>query len=139
MKKTILLILLTLTLAARAQIYTIDTTTLTTNVTTSSAWISITNVCTNIVYTTLNSNSVTTGEPLFTAFNKVNLNFSYVEGQIAGISTNGGTIYPSNTWSLTTITSAMANTSYWIGNSNGAALVSVSLSNGIATVKQLAP
>ena len=139
MKKTILLVLMTLTLAARAQIYTIDTTTLTTNVTTSSAWISITNVCTNIVYTTLNSNNVATGEPLFTAFNKVNLNFSYVESQINGIATNGGTIYPSNSWSLTTITSGMANTSYWIGNSNGAALVSVSLSNGIATIKQLAP
>jgi hypothetical protein len=103
------------------------------------AWISITNVCTNIVYTTLNSNNVTAGESLFTAFNKVNLNFNNVEAQINSIATNGGTIYPSNAWSLTTITSGMANASYWIGNSNGAALVSVSYSNGIATVKQLAP
>jgi hypothetical protein len=139
MKKIILLILLTITLDVRAQIYSIDTTTLSTNVTTSSAWISITNVCTNAVYSTLNSNNVTTGESLFTAFNKVNLNFNFLETQFNGIATNGGTLYPSNAWSLTTITSGMANASYWIGNSNGAALVSVSLANGIATVKQLAP
>jgi hypothetical protein len=51
----------------------------------------------------------------------------------------GGLIYPSNTWNLTTITSAMPNFSIWQGNSNGLAFVSVYTSNGVARVKQLVP
>jgi hypothetical protein len=52
---------------------------------------------------------------------------------------NGGTLYPSNTWSLSAITNQMPNKSFWVGPSNGLALVSVSLSNGVARIKQLAP
>ncbi len=50
-----------------------------------------------------------------------------------------GTIYPSNVWNLATITNVMPNFSFWQGNSNGQALVSVHLSNGVARIKQLAP
>ena len=50
-----------------------------------------------------------------------------------------GTIYPSNTWSLATVTNGLSNFSYWFGSSNGQALVSVYLSNGVAHIKRLAP
>jgi hypothetical protein len=33
----------------------------------------------------------------------------------------------------------MANFGYWVGNSNGQALVSVYLSNGVPWIKRLAP
>jgi hypothetical protein len=64
---------------------------------------------------------------------------SYSAAVYAPLTVTGGTIYPSNTWSLTTVTSAMSNFSFWTGNSNGQALVSVSLSNGVARVKQIMP
>ena len=51
----------------------------------------------------------------------------------------GGTIYPSNTWSLATITNAMSNLSFWTGNSNGTALATVHLSNGVVRVKLVLP
>ena len=48
---------------------------------------------------------------------------------------NGGNIYPSNTWSLATITNALAGYGagkhYWTGSSNGQALVTLSYSNGV--------
>jgi len=50
-----------------------------------------------------------------------------------------GTIYPSNTWNLATITNGMPNFSFWQGNSNGQALVSLFLSNGVVRIKQQAP
>ena len=53
----------------------------------------------------------------------------------APVSFNGGTIYPSNSWNLTTITNALASLGagkhYWLGNSNGQALVTLSYSNGV--------
>jgi hypothetical protein len=52
---------------------------------------------------------------------------------------NVGTLYPSNTWSLTTITSSIPNFGWWVGTSNGQALVSVGVSNGTVRIKQLAP
>ena len=55
------------------------------------------------------------------------------------IESNGGIYYPSNTWNLSTITNRMKNLSFWQGNSNGQAMVSVYLSNGVARIKQLAP
>ena len=51
----------------------------------------------------------------------------------------GGTTYPSNTWNQATITNGLPNFSFWTGNSNGVALVSVQVSNGLVFVKQLAP
>ena len=53
--------------------------------------------------------------------------------------TVAGTVYPSNTWNLAAITNAMPNYSFWVGNSNGQALVSVYLANGVAWVKRIAP
>jgi hypothetical protein len=53
--------------------------------------------------------------------------------------TVAGTIYPSNTWNLAAITNAMPNYGFWVGSSNGQALVSVYLANGVALVKQIAP
>ncbi|MGH7971498.1 MAG: hypothetical protein ACREIC_22500, partial [Limisphaerales bacterium] len=50
-----------------------------------------------------------------------------------------GDYFPSNTWNLAAITTGMTNGDFWIGNSNGQALVSVYLYNGVAYVKQLAP
>lgn len=47
-----------------------------------------------------------------------------------------GTIYASNTWNLTTITSAMPNFSTWVGNSNGCCQVTLSLSNGVVRYLQ---
>jgi hypothetical protein len=45
-------------------------------------------------------------------------------------------IYPSNTWNLAAITNAMPNFSFWTGNSNGQALVTLSLSNGVVRYLQ---
>jgi hypothetical protein len=50
-----------------------------------------------------------------------------------------GIIYPSNTWSLAAVTNPMPNFSFWAGNSNGVALVSLWLSNGVPYIKQLSP
>ena len=51
----------------------------------------------------------------------------------------GGTIYPSNSWSLYSVTNVMVNGQFWTGNSNGVALVALYLSNGIPIIKQIAP
>lgn len=51
----------------------------------------------------------------------------------------GGTCYTSNSWSLATVTNGMANMSFWTGSSNGQALVSVWLSNGVPWIKRLSP
>lgn len=50
-----------------------------------------------------------------------------------------GTLYPSNPWSLYTVTNQMVNGEFWTGNSNGLALISLYLSNGVPFIKQLAP
>jgi hypothetical protein len=50
-----------------------------------------------------------------------------------------GTFWPSNSWNLAAITNGMANFGFWTGNSNGQALVSLYLSNGVVRIKQLAP
>ena len=47
-----------------------------------------------------------------------------------------GKLYPSNTWNLLAITNAMPNFSIWTGNSNGMALVTISLSNGVVRYLQ---
>jgi hypothetical protein len=52
---------------------------------------------------------------------------------------SAGALYPSNSWSLYAVTNVMANFGYWVGNSNGQALVSVYLSNGVPWIKRLAP
>jgi hypothetical protein len=48
---------------------------------------------------------------------------------------DGGTIYPSNSWSLTAITNQLAaygpGKHYWTGSSNGLALITLSYSNGV--------
>ena len=55
------------------------------------------------------------------------------------IAASGGVLYPSNSWNLATITNGMGNFAVWQGNSNGQALVSLYLSNGVVRIKQLAP
>ena len=50
--------------------------------------------------------------------------------------TLNGRLYPSNTWNLSAITNAMPNFSIWTGNSNGMALVTISLSNGVVRYLQ---
>jgi hypothetical protein len=53
------------------------------------------------------------------------------------LSVPSGTLYPSNAWSLASITNAMPNFSFWTGNSNGQALVTLSLSNGVVRYLQI--
>jgi hypothetical protein len=55
------------------------------------------------------------------------------------IITNIGLIYGSNTWNIVSVTNRMPNFSFQTLNSNGQALVSVSVSNGVTRIKQLAP
>jgi hypothetical protein len=57
----------------------------------------------------------------------------------APVTMAAGTLYPSNTWNLASITNGMGDRGFWTGNSNGLALVSVSVSNGVVRIKQLAP
>lgn len=49
----------------------------------------------------------------------------------------GGANFPSNTWNLFSITNAMKNFGYWQGNSNGSALVTLQLSNGVVRYVQV--
>ena len=49
---------------------------------------------------------------------------------------NGGVYYPSNAWSLATVTNGMGNRAFWIGSSNGTPVM-VTISNGVPTVKFL--
>jgi hypothetical protein len=60
--------------ATQTNLYQVDLTTTQTNVTSSTALISITNVCTNAVYFSVNSNTIVIGDTLPTAFNKINSN-----------------------------------------------------------------
>jgi hypothetical protein len=53
--------------------------------------------------------------------------------------TNLGEIYTSNTWNIVSITNNMPNFSFQTANSNGQALVSISVSNGVTRIKQLMP
>jgi hypothetical protein len=52
------------------------------------------------------------------------------------ITASAGTYYPSNTWSLYNITNGMGNFGFWQGSSNGQALVTLSLSNGVVRYLQ---
>ena len=81
--------MLALAIPASAQIQTVDTTTRTTNAVTGSGYLTVTNVCTNRWYTTLNPNFVSLGDSLSVAFGKMGANFSFVEAQIG---TNTGAI-----------------------------------------------
>jgi hypothetical protein len=84
MKKLTLTTLLVLcTLLARSQITFINLTSLATNVTTSSALITIPGVCTNYPYTVVNSNNLVIGDPIPSAFAEVNSSFSYISNQLA--------------------------------------------------------
>ena len=64
--------------ATQTNLYQVDLTTTQTNVTSSTALISITNVCTNAVYFSVNSNTIVIGDSLPTAFNKVNSNSVWI-------------------------------------------------------------
>lgn len=55
------------------------------------------------------------------------------------IGNNGGVIEQKDVWLLHDVTNNMPNFSYKTANSNGAALVSIYMSNGIPHIKQLAP
>lgn len=68
--------------SAFAQISFINLTSLATNVTTSSALITIPGVCVNYTYTVVNSNNVIIGDPIPTAFGKVNSSFSYISNEL---------------------------------------------------------
>lgn len=57
----------------------------------------------------------------------------------AATTQNSGEYYPSNTFNLSAITNTMGNFGFWTGNSNGQALISLFLSNGVVRIKQLAP
>jgi hypothetical protein len=90
--------------------------------------------------------STNSGEVVFTtpmlasySFYRMRLNYPNTFVITPQLTLPAGTLYPPNAWSLTTITSTMPNFSFWTGNSNGQALVSVSVSNGVASIKQLAP
>ena len=85
--------------------------------------------------TKLNHNATLLGTLYNSASNITATNIAWQQSVL----TNGGFLYPSNVWNLTAVTSGLPNFSYWVGSSNGNALVSVSLSNGTARIKQLMP
>jgi hypothetical protein len=55
----------------------------------------------------------------------------------APIVATAGTYYPSNSFNLASITNSMGNFGFWTGNSNGQALVTLSLSNGVVRYLQV--
>jgi hypothetical protein len=76
MKKTILkTLILAVSFTASAAMQVVDISTLTTNPTHSSGWITIPGVCTNAPYTVTNPASVTIGDTFPSAFAKANTNF----------------------------------------------------------------
>jgi hypothetical protein len=102
MRTKLLIAMLALAIPASAQIQTVDTTTRTTNAVTGSGYLTVTNVCTNLWYTTLNPNFVSLGDSLSVAFGKVGANFSFVEAQIG---TNTGAIQALQAGGGTTVVS----------------------------------
>jgi hypothetical protein len=97
MKSKLIIAMLALAVVVRAQILHVDTTTLTTNTTTSSAKITVFGQFTNANYTVINTNNRVTGDSFPDAFAKINGDFDWVETQIASnsaaisiLQTNGG-------------------------------------------------
>jgi len=83
MNKIILTIALTaVAIVATAQIQYVNLTALTTNQTSSTAFITIPGVCTNAPYTATNPVSIVVGDPLSAAFGKVNSSFAYVSNEL---------------------------------------------------------
>ena len=84
MKKTFAILTLTaLAFVARAQLQMVDLTTRTTNASwTSGSLLTVFGVYTNKSYTTTNPATVTIGDPIPTAFSKVNGNFVYMSNQL---------------------------------------------------------
>ncbi len=109
-----------------------------TNLTLIYNWQNWTNFSTNIVSAT-NTFTIPMNMSLPCQF------FRVIQSQSSGftilpmLTVNQGILYPSNAWNLNTITSTMPNRSFWVGNSNGVAMVSVFLSNGVVRIKQTAP
>jgi hypothetical protein len=68
----------------------INLTGLSTNLTTSTARITIPGVCTNYVYTVVNSNNIIIGDPIPAAFAKVNSTFNYLSNLLATSGGGGG-------------------------------------------------
>jgi hypothetical protein len=52
------------------------------------------------------------------------------------LSLNAGELYASNQWSLVYLTNQMSNFSFWRGSSNGQAMITLYLSNGVAYIKR---
>jgi hypothetical protein len=124
-KLTIAMLALVLVLSVSAQIQTIDVTTRTTNTTSSSALITITNVCTNAVYTTLNTKTLTIGDALATAFGKVNGNFSYVWNYLLTNNFGGGGSGAAT--NLTPWTSDINAAGYSLNNAGGVTTTNLSV------------
>jgi len=169
MKKTLTLGITTLAIFARAQITNIDTTTATsTNVVTSSGVISFTGltipgICTNASvtnasYFSLRTN-ITYGDPLPTAFAKVNANTAHQMTSItnefrralAAFAATNSTLFsntfntsyvsigaadiPSNSWTWYSVTNGHAKGSLFQANSNGVAVWTFfNSSTGLVTV-----
>ena len=101
-------------------------------------WQNWTNYSTNIV-TGTNTFSIPVNMALSAQFFRVIASQSSGFTILPMLTVNQGILYPSNAWNLNTITSTMPNRSFWLGNSNGLAMVSVFLSNGVVRIKQTAP
>lgn len=91
MKKIPLLVVSAFALSAFpifGQVQYINLTSLATNTVTAGGQLTITNVCTNAPYETVRSNNLIIGDPLSTAFAKVNTTFSYSSNQFNTLSNN---------------------------------------------------
>lgn len=96
--KNLKYLFLLLAISASAQIQLIDRTTRVTNTATSLSRVTITNFFTNIVMVVTDTNHVVIGDPLYTAFGKVNDNFSWLSNSVrTATGTNGQTPYRTNT------------------------------------------
>jgi hypothetical protein len=71
------------------------------------------------------------GQWFFYVVNGFNFGATFNEA----VTFNGGTLYPSNTWSLATITNGLASGNIITVNSNGVNLVDVWMSNGVPILK----
>lgn len=139
MKKTTLILTLAPMLAL-AQINYVDTVTPHTNTTTSTARITISGICTNAVYTVVNTNNITYGDFAPTAWAKMNTNLLWLSLNTTNafrvliqttnltVSTNwitsqmfyvSGTSVPSNTWSWFSVTNGHGIGDFWDSSSNG--------------------
>ena len=114
-------------------------------------WVDTTNVHANVIHTNIGYFTIpgvitnapvqivltnaSIGDALPLAFGKLNTNFTSTATAITN-AVNGGHFYPSNTFNLYSVTNGLLDKGIWQGSSNGEALVTLQVTNGVVRYLQ---